>query len=342
MSLNKNNNNMGGAYGNSKKEIELIKAKILVLESNQNGIRLELNEVDNYKNIAMTLDTPFRWSISEVETSSNSVEEDEEILFQAERKRRQAIQDEEDRQQLIKIKEKKMKSNIKLLQDEAILVIETQKAEIMKKINALREELIKAETDIETIRRGDRNTELIKERTDVVVITPTISAKLASQPKEKTNGVRVRNTIARPKGGDIMLLFNEPALIKCVMNAKEYFAKVIPAQKLIKCCKADGTFNHTTDKGVKSYLTKTIKLENGKTKDVADETEPAQARTEWTSKDLWIKSCKGEQNLYSSNKDGWKEIYYWNGDPRMAGQADIKDQRWVHMTGVAYDGVKLN
>jgi hypothetical protein len=43
MSVSKSNN-MGGAYGNKKKENELLKAENLVLKSNQNGIRLKLNE----------------------------------------------------------------------------------------------------------------------------------------------------------------------------------------------------------------------------------------------------------------------------------------------------------
>ena len=324
MSVNKSKNNMGGAYGNLKKENELLKKKAVVTESNQNGIRLIMNEIGNLKNITMTSETPFRWPVSDIESSSTGIEEDEEILFQAERKRKadarmaefKRIEDEEakaDREHIIKINTKKIMANIDQEIAREEMEIEKRRANIA---------LLRIEK--EAIKNKASDDELIKHKTDEVKITP--------KPEANTDGARARNTIARPKGGDIMLLFNEPALIKCVMKSTEYFAKVIPSQNLIKCCKADGTFNHLTDRGVKSHLTKTIKLEDGKKKDIADESEPAKERTEWTKKDDWIKSCKGEQNLYSSSKDGWREIHFY----------DPKKSEWVRLSDVAFENVKLN
>jgi hypothetical protein len=324
MSVNKSNNNMGGAYGNLKKENELLKKKAVLSESNQNGIRLIMNETSDFKNITMTSETPFRWLVSDVESSSTGFEEDEEILFQAERKRKadarmaefKRIEDEEakaDREHIIKINTKKIRANI-----------DQENERLQKQIDKLKADIVINNIEKEAVRRGYRDAELIKQKTDEV--------KIAPKPEATPDGARERNTIARPKGGDIMLLFNEPALIKCVMKGKEYFAKVIPAQNLIKCCKADGTFNHLTDRGVKSHLTKSIKFADGKKKDIADESEPAKERTEWTKKDDWIKSCKGEQNLYSSSKDGWLETHFY----------DPKKSEWVRLSDVAFENVKLN
>ena len=62
MSVSKSNN-MGGAYGNKKKENELLKAENLVLKSNQNGIRLKLNETGDYTNV-VSLVSPFRFPMA--------------------------------------------------------------------------------------------------------------------------------------------------------------------------------------------------------------------------------------------------------------------------------------
>ena len=320
MSVTKSNNNMGGAYGNLKKENELLKKKAVVSESNQNGIRLIMNETGDFKNIVMASVTPFRYPVSEVETvittEPDEEEEDEELIIMREMNQR-----------LKEARMRKMRKDTKPLQDEQLAINAVKKTDIMKKIKALEAEYEKMEAENAFIKSGGMDEELIKRKTVEVKITPT--AKPASVPP-KPEGTRARATINRPS--DIFALFTTHALIKIKMNEKEYFGKVLPEQKLIKACKADGTFNHMTDKGVISHLTKTIKIEGGKTKDVPDESEPAKERKEWEKKDDWIKACKGEQGLYSSTKNGWKEISFY----------DTKKKEWICLLETAYEGVKLN
>jgi hypothetical protein len=265
-------------------------------------------------------------------------EEDEEAFIMRRRNERQAIQDAKD-EQLIKIaRAKKMRKDITPLRDEAIAIKKAKLTDIMKQIKALETEYVKGEEEIALITSGGMDEELIKQKTEKVVITPTEklvitpTARPSSTPKP--DGARARNTKDRPS--DIYPLFSKPTLIKIKMSDKDYYGKVMPDQKLIKACKEDGTFNHTTDKGVISHLTKTIiiKGENGekdKQKDVPDETEPAKERTEWAKKDDWIKACKGEQNLYSSTKNGWKEISFKNDKGE-----------WIGLLDTAFEGAKLN
>ena len=320
MSVTKSNNNMGGAYGNSKKKINSLEAKIVELESNKNGKRLIINEAGDFKNIVMTSVTPFRYPVSEVETvittEPDEEEEDEELIIMREMNQR-----------LKEARMRKMRKDTKPLQDEQLAINAVKKTDIMKKIKALEAEYEKMEAENAFIKSGGMDEELIKRKTVEVKITPT--AKPASVPP-KPEGTRARATINRPS--DIFALFTTHALIKIKMNEKEYFGKVLPEQKLIKVCKADGTFNHMTDKGVISHLTKTIKLADGKEKDVPDESEPAKERKEWEKKDDWIKACKGEQGLYSSTKNGWKEISFY----------DTKKKEWICLLETAYEGVKLN
>ena len=319
MSVTKSNNNMGGAYGNSKKKINSLEAKIVELESNKNGKRLIINEAGDFKNIVMTSVTPFRYPVSEVETvittEPDEEEEDEELIIMREMNQR-----------LKEARMRKMRKDTKPLQDEQLAINAVKKTDIMKKINGLREELFKIEEENAVIRSGGMDEDLIKRKTVEVKITPT--AKPASVTP-KPEGTRARAIINRPS--DIYPLFSKPTIIKIKMNEKEYFGKVLPDQKIIKACKADGTFNHMTDKGVISHLTKTIKIEGGKTKDVADDKEPAKERREWTKKDDWIKACKGEQGLYSSTKNGWKEISFKNDTGE-----------WICLLETAFEGAKLN
>jgi len=281
-------------------------------------------------------------------------EEDEEALIMRRRRERQAIQDAEDEALLKKARAKKMMKDIDPLRAEAVAFHKAKIDAYEEQIRTLCSHQETEKAFITRIMAGEMDEELIKAKTDGIKIAPTAPQKTASV-KAKTDGEATRTRTAvvngdgktRPKGGDIMTLFNRPALIRCVFGEQKtaYYGMVHPDKKVIKTVMKNGTFRFGTDKGVKSFDTKTVKItEDGKVKnkDVADTSQPARERMEWTTKDLWIKSCKGEQNLYSSTKDGWKEIYYWDGDARLAGQADNKDARWVHLHGVAYDGVKLN
>ena len=357
MSVTKsNNNNMGGAYGNSKKKINSLEAKIVLLESNQNGVRLKMNEVGDFKNIVMTSETPFRYPVSQVETVITPEPDEEEDDMEAYLKKHQdemdalikAKQAETDRV-MKAIEAKKIAKSVAGLREIELDALLRVKHRIQATIDKAIADQSLLDEEIEAVKNGARDEELIKKKIDAIkpqsllpanVLSVALAPKPASQVKEKSDGVRARTHINRPNGGDIFLLFNRPAIIKCVMSATPYFGLVDPDRKLIKCVKEDGTFNHATDKGVISHLTKTITLADGKTKYVADISEPAKHRTEWTKKDDWIKCCKGEQNLYSSSKDGWKEIYYWTGNLNDPTKTD--SAKWVCLCNVAYDGVKLN
>jgi flagellar motility protein MotE (MotC chaperone) len=324
MSVTKSNNNMGGAYGNCKKKINFLESKIVLLESNQNGVRLKMDEVGNFKNIVMSSESPFRYPVSEVETQEPE-EEDEEAVILRRRKERRAIQDMED-EALIKIaRAKKMRKDIDPIRQTEIDSLNKDIAREEAEIEKRKANIMELRIEIEAVKNGTRDDELIKMRTDVIkVIAPTPKPDGA-----KPDGTRARNTKDRPN--DIYSLFSKPTIIKIKMNETDYYGMVRPDKKIITACKANGTFNHLTDKGVISHLTKTIKLEGGKTKDVADDKEPAKERREWMKKDDWIKACKGEQGLYSSTKNGWKEISFKNDTGE-----------WICLLETAYEGVKLN
>ena len=281
-------------------------------------------------------------------------EEDEEVLFERQRKAKadlrmaelRRLQDEEDEQDRIRlqaIKAKKMRKDTAPLRAEADALIKTRMDEIDAKITALTAERDANALQRQRIQSGEMDEELIKAKTDGVKITPTIAPQKTASVKVKTDGeatrTRTATAQARPKGGDIMTLFNQPALIRCKMGEAHYYGLVEPDKKRIRSVNGRGVFNPQTD-GVISHDTKTVKMADGKTRDEADKSQPERKRTEWNNKDLWIKSCKGEQNLYSSTKNGWKEIYYWRGDPKDADKND--PSKWVQLLGVAYDGVKLN
>ena len=337
MSVTKSNNNMGGAYGNCKKKINFLESKIVLLESNQNGVRLKMDEDGNFKNIVMSSESPFRYPVSEVETQEPE-EEDEEAVILRRRKERQAIQDAED-EALIKIaRAKKIAKSVAGLREIELDALLRVKQRVQLTIDKAIADQALLDEEIEAVKNGERDEELIKKNFDTInpqsvlppnVLSLALAPKPASQVKEKTDGARARATKDRPN--DIYSLFSKPTIIKIKMNETDYYGMVRPDKKIITACKANGTFNHLTDKGVISHLTKTIKLEDGKKKDVPDTSEPAKERKEWVKKDDWIKACKGEQNLYSSTKNGWNEISFKNDKGE-----------WICLLDTAFEGVKLN
>jgi hypothetical protein len=352
MSTTKSKNNMAGAWMNEKKAHEKTKSQKVVLESNQNGIRLKFNENCFFENVTINPENNFRWPIlgSEPVITPETEEEDEEDDMEAYLKKQQDEMDalikakQAETVRIIKLMEaKKIAKSVSLLREQARDAILKENERIQATIDKLKADIAVNNTEIEATMRGDFDADLIKEKTDAIKPQSVLPPSLQQKPVKNTptaDGARVRTTINRPTGGDIFLLFNRPAIIRCVMNSITYFGLVEPVRKLIKCVKEDGTFNDAIDKGVVSHLTKTIKLADGKQKYVADISEPAKHRTEWTKKDDWIKCCKGEQNLYSSSKDGWKEIYYWTGNLNDPTKTD--PSKWVWLYNVAYAGVKLN
>ena len=78
--------NMAGAWMNKKKENEKLKSQLVVLESNQNGVRLIMNETGFYVNVTINSNNNFRWPIlvSEPVITTNIIEDNEETLLMAE------------------------------------------------------------------------------------------------------------------------------------------------------------------------------------------------------------------------------------------------------------------
>lgn len=75
--------NMAGAWMNKKKENEKLKSQLVVLESNQNGVRLKINKTGFYENVTINSNNNFRWPISEPVTTK-IIEHNEETLIMAE------------------------------------------------------------------------------------------------------------------------------------------------------------------------------------------------------------------------------------------------------------------
>ena len=83
--MNRTKSNMAGAWMNKKKENEKLKSQLVVLESNQNGVRLKMNETGFYENVTINSNNNFRWPIivSEPIISTNIIEDNEETLLMA-------------------------------------------------------------------------------------------------------------------------------------------------------------------------------------------------------------------------------------------------------------------
>ena len=77
--------NMAGAWMNKKKENEKLKSQLVVLESNQNGVRFKINETGFYENVTINSNNNFRWPIivSEPIIPTNIIEDNEETLLMA-------------------------------------------------------------------------------------------------------------------------------------------------------------------------------------------------------------------------------------------------------------------
>lgn len=100
----------------------------------------------------------------EYDDEEEEEEKDEEVLFEIERKRRQALQDEEDMKKLKEIRERKMRANIQPLRDEVLEVIQVRMAGRLKQIEELQTLQDADENEIETIKQGGKDEELIKKR----------------------------------------------------------------------------------------------------------------------------------------------------------------------------------
>jgi hypothetical protein len=124
----------------------------------------------NFKNIienqpTTTITPPLPIYEEKYDYEDTVEDEDEEALFEKERKHRQEIQDEEDRQRLIKIKEKKMRAKPQSLRDEAVDKIDIRVKERQQLIAALQAEQYKDKQEITTISQGGRDEELITNAT---------------------------------------------------------------------------------------------------------------------------------------------------------------------------------
>ena len=96
-----------------------------------------------------------------VEDVVEDSETDEEVLFERNRKKRQEIQDEEDRQQLIKIRERKIRTNIQTLREDAISIIYARNTKLQLQIDLLIAERDKCNQEIDIISQGGCDDELI-------------------------------------------------------------------------------------------------------------------------------------------------------------------------------------
>ena len=83
--MSRTKSNMAGAWMNKKKENEKLKSQLVVLESNQNGVRLKMNETGFYENVTINSNNNFRWPIivSEPIIPTNIIEDNEETLLMA-------------------------------------------------------------------------------------------------------------------------------------------------------------------------------------------------------------------------------------------------------------------
>ena len=94
----------------------------------------------------------------------SETDEDEEVIFERERKLRQQRQDEEDKQTLAKIRERKLRQNIQSLRDETIKIIKNKNLELQKQIDLLTAEQYKNERESYIILKGERDEQILSDK----------------------------------------------------------------------------------------------------------------------------------------------------------------------------------
>jgi hypothetical protein len=212
MSTIKSKNNMAGAWTNQKKENEKLKSQLLVLETNQNGLRLKLNKNSFFENTMINSENNFRWPILVSEPIITPVvieEEDEEALFLKQIEEEERIRRKANEARLREIKENKMKKIIDSIRQIEIDSLNRENDRIMSTIQKLQADIAVNNTEIEAVKRGDRDDELIKKQTDNFKITPNVlsAVVIGNQPNlqaEKNKGVRERQIVKRNKLSEVI------------------------------------------------------------------------------------------------------------------------------------------
>jgi hypothetical protein len=98
----------------------------------------------------------------------SEVLEDEEVVFERERRLRQQRQDEEDKEALAKIRERKLRQNIQSLREESIKIVYDKNIEIQKQIDVLTAEQDKHKKEIFNILKGDRDDEILADKLSLI------------------------------------------------------------------------------------------------------------------------------------------------------------------------------
>lgn len=193
MSTTKSKNNMAGAWMNKKKENEKLKSQIVVLESNQNGVRLKMNETGFYENITINPDNIFRWPIlvSESVITSNVIEDNDEALIMAEMEKEWKAMEAKMSERLKEAKAKIMRKDI----------IEPLRAEAIRK-RAEADLLIKeaeiAEAKVGAIINGAIYETITKDETDKnAVVRVVVGGNAHNHNPEKNYGKKERQIVKR-------------------------------------------------------------------------------------------------------------------------------------------------
>ena len=183
MNTTKSKNNMAAAWMNQKKENEKLKSQIVVLEANQNGVRLKTNEAGFYENVTINPDNIFRWPIvSESVITANFIEDDDESLIMMEMEKEWKAMEEKMSVRLKEAKAKKMRKDI----------IEQLRADVIRK-RAEAELLIKEAETAEAKAEA-----IINKARDETTITKEEPDKNAPNHKpEKNNEQRERQIVKR-------------------------------------------------------------------------------------------------------------------------------------------------
>jgi hypothetical protein len=96
------------------------------------------------------------------------VEEDEEVIFERGRRLRQQKQDEEDKQVLAKIRERKLRQNIQSLREEEIKIIYNKNIELQKQMDILSAEQDKNKKEIYNILKGERDEQILSDKINMI------------------------------------------------------------------------------------------------------------------------------------------------------------------------------
>jgi hypothetical protein len=237
-----NTNTGWGAFTNQKKENQDLKKQLIVQDANRNGIRLIIDEKDNFKNV-ISEETQFRFSeINKKEVKNEVLEDDDDdIILET------TLQDIENeianlQKQLVISKEiKRQKELLKAEQNKKIAAV---KAEINDKTEKFNLEMLELNKKLIALQEN-KNIVPIQQIIDRIE-EPTKEKE--KEKEEEQNAEQKENKIEKPtieakKRRPLHEVIKRPTKFKTVIKGIEFLSFTEDGHKIIGNSQSFGTLN---------------------------------------------------------------------------------------------------